>query len=117
MKIISLVFLTFCCLSTAFAAEGKQSEEDRIELRVVRFADSDATRKENRLLIFGADAFRSVDQLKKRIAAFRSLPRVLHLVVHGSCFPDTPHLTSEEIDDLRQFCKEQGLRFTYYPAG
>jgi hypothetical protein len=117
MKAIHLFLLISLVVSGLVAAEDKPREEDRVEVRVVRLAGGDGSKKENRLLVFGYDAFRTVDELKQRIAIYRGLPRVLHVVIHGVDVAGAPRLTSDEIEDLRRFCLGLDLRFTYVPGG
>jgi hypothetical protein len=117
MKTRHVALLISLLVSAVVAAEDKPREEDRVEVRIVRLAEGAGSQQDNRLLIFGYDAYRTLDGLKKRIAPYEGLPRVLHVVIRGVDVAGTPRLTSDEIDDLRQFCVGHGLRFTYFPGG
>lgn len=85
-------------------------------IRVVSYANSDSSKQENRLLIVGQSAYRSVDELKKLIKLFSSRPQT-HFKIYGTCFPDDPRLTPEELTELKDACTKDGVRFTYFMGG
>ena len=111
-KILVLLVLSSVLL---FGAEEKMPEK-KIEIRVVCYAQSDSSKKENRLLVVGQTAYRSVEELKNFIATFPKRSEV-QFVVYGTCDASDPRLTSEELSEIKASCIKAGVQFTYFPGG
>jgi hypothetical protein len=111
-RIIAVLVLSAAMLC---GTEEKKREET-VEIRVVAIAGSDSAKKENRLLVLGQSAYRTIEALMKALRGFSGHPEV-HIVIYGACDASAPRLSSGEIETIRQACAKAGVQFTFYPAG
>ena len=85
-----------------------------MDIVMVSYAGGDPTLKANRLFVFDSQAFRSLDELKKRLVGFAGHPQV-HIVFNGADYG--PRISQDEIDDLVSTCKKAGVWFTLSEGG
>ena len=116
MKSILRVLLCATALSSSVALVGTPEKQPcRVELKLVRYAESKSTYPEW-VIMMGGLAYRSVEELKKGV---ERLPRGSEIVWDPGCDISGGELlrSKDEFADFKKHCESLGIILRVVPSG
>lgn len=100
----------------SFADEAVKEEPATYKLQLIYVFEGHPAGEPEYILTTGQVGFKSVDALKQAIANY---PKGSTLKWAPSCevMKGQPLSTQKELDDLKVFCEENGIKFVHIPSG